>query len=304
LHNNKGFYCNLCTYSTEQAADEDLGKIQGNTEKYLQQTFTLWRCPKCKTIHSLEPVDFTEIYADYPLNQLRTLDIYARRTLANLLKRLSKVGVKHSDSILDYGCGNGVFIDFLKQKGFNEVSGYDPFVAQFNQTLEQQANKQYDVVVLNDVLEHVEEPDKLLADAARYVKEGGILYAGTADSEGVTSMKQLKKHTMRLHQPFHRKIITAKKLEELGEHYHFKKLISYQRSYMDTLFPFGNYRFLDEFNAALGHNLDKALDPKSASIVMKKPSLLFYAFAGYFIPSADEPAIIWRIQHSRDTDNE
>lgn len=285
------FHCNLCNYSAEQANEDDLGEIHGNTEKYLDQTFPLWRCPKCETIHSLEPVDFDEIYTDYPLNYMRKLDIYARRTLANLLKRLEKVGVTPSDSILDYGCGNGVFVDFLMQKGFKQVDGYDPFVSEFKQKPE----KKYAVVVLNDVLEHVEEPGALLGAAADKVQPGGILYVGTADSAGVGSMRHLQKHTMRLHQPFHRKIITQEKLRELGEVRGFKELAVYKRSYMDTLYPFGNYRFLDEFSAALGHNLDKALDPKSVSIVMKKPKLLFYAFAGYFFPLADEPAVIWMV---------
>ena len=285
------YYCNLCGYSTEQPNEEDLGECPGNTQKYLKQTFPLWRCPECRTIHSLEPVDFEEIYADYPLNHMRELDIYARRTLANLLKRLNKAGVSSADSILDYGCGNGVFLDFLREKGFDDVEGYDPFVKQFKQ----KPAKKYDVVVLNDVLEHVEEPGELLDTAAGYVRPGGILYTGTADSDGVGSMKQLKKHIMRLHQPFHRKIINQKKLRELGKTRGFKELAVYRRSYMDTPYPFGNYRFLDEFSAALGHNLDKALDPKSASIVIKKPQLLFYALAGYFFPSADEPAVIWQV---------
>jgi len=287
----KRFNCNLCGYSTEQANEDDLGEIPGNTEKYLAHTFPLWRCPKCKTIHSLEPVDFDDIYADYPLNTMRKLDIYARRTLSNLLKRLNKAGIKPTDSILDYGCGNGVFVDFLIDKGFFSVDGYDPFVDKFNKKPE----KKYAVVVLNDVLEHVEEPEELLTAAAELVQPGGLLYVGTADSAGVASMKHLEKHTMRLHQPFHRKIITQEKLRELGRVKGFKELASYTRSYMDTLYPFGNYRFLDEFSAALGHNLDKALDPKSASIVIKKPTLLFYAFAGYFFPSADEPAVVWKV---------
>ncbi len=290
MKNKHAYYCNLCDYKTDQANEDDLGKIRGNTEKYLNQTFPLWRCPKCLTIHSLKAVDFAEIYEDYPLNHMRKLDIYARHTMANLLQRLKKAGVKKTDSILDYGCGNGVFLDFLSMKGLKLVEGYDPFVEKFNKKPE----KQYDVVVLNDVLEHVEEPGELLDTVIKLVRPGGILYVGTADSAGVDSMKHLEKHTMRLHQPFHRKIITQKKLRELGESRGFQELAVYTRSYMDTLFPFGNYRFLDEFSAALGHNLDKALDPKSASIVIKKPVLLFYAFVGYFFPSADEPAVIWR----------
>lgn len=287
------YYCNLCEYETDSPDSDDLGQIRGNTAKYRDQSFPLWRCPQCKTIHSLQAVDFDEIYADYPLNHLRKLDIYARRTLGNLLKRLEKGGISRSESILDYGCGNGIFVDFLREQGFTDVQGFDPFVAKYKQKPE----RQFDMVVLNDVLEHVEEPGALLDSAAERVKAGGLLYVGTADSAGVASMRQLEKHVMRLHQPFHRKIVTQAMLCQLGAGRGFAEQAIYTRSYMDTLYPFGNYRFLDEFSAALGHNMDVALDPKSASVVLKKPSLLFYALAGYFLPSADEPAVLWKVLH-------
>jgi hypothetical protein len=63
---------------------------------------------------------------------------------------------------------------------------------------------------------------------------------------------------------------------------------------MDTLMPFANYRFLDEFNKALGHNMDLALDPSASKVVLRKPALFFYAFFGYFCPSAYEPAVVLR----------
>jgi hypothetical protein len=63
---------------------------------------------------------------------------------------------------------------------------------------------------------------------------------------------------------------------------------------MDTLLPFSNYRFLDEFNRALGHNMDLALHPSSGKVVMRRPSLFFYALFGYFFPSAYEPAVVLR----------
>lgn len=286
------YSCNLCGYQTDNPNEDDLGEVRGNTAKYLKTHFPLWRCPQCQTIHSLQAVDFEDIYADYPLNHARKLDIYARRTLGNLLKRLQKGGVVNADSILDYGCGNGVFIEFLREKGFVDVQGFDPFVAPFKQ---KPTGQLFDVVVLNDVLEHVEAPGDLLDSAAALVKNGGLLYVGTADSAGVGSMKQLERHIMRLHQPFHRKIVSQAMLLKLGADRRYSEQAVYTRSYMDTLFPFGNYRFLDEFSAALGHNMDLALDPGSASVVLKKPGLLFYALAGYFFPSADEPAVLWKI---------
>ena len=291
MQRSTNYHCNICNHNTQQADTNDLGEIKGNTAKYHEQSFPLWRCPQCKTIHSLEPVNFSEIYADYPLNHMRKLDIYARRTLNNLLKRLLTGGINKKSHILDYGCGNGVFSAFLKKRGYQNIDNYDPYVEPFSQ----EPTKQYDLVVLNDVLEHVEEPSKLLDSAAHFVKQNGLLYVGTADSAGVGSMNDLEQHRMRLHQPFHRKIITQNILLLMGQERNFHELAVYTRSYMDTLFPFGNYRFLDEYNAALGHNMDLALMPESASIIIKRPKVLLYAFIGYFFPSAEEPAVLWRI---------
>ena len=62
----------------------------------------------------------------------------------------------------------------------------------------------------------------------------------------------------------------------------------------DFVVPFANYRFLDEFSRALGHNMDKALDPVSGKIMLRRPSLWFFAFFGFWFPSAYEPAVVLR----------
>ena len=126
------------------------------------------------------------------------------------------------------------------------------------------------------------------------MRPGGLLYVGTADSAGVADMGDLERHIMRLHQPFHRVILTREGLEGLGRELGLEPVQAWSRSYMDTLMPFSNYRFLDEFNRAHGHSLDKALAPDAAGIVLRKPWLLFYALFGFFLPSADEPAVLWR----------
>jgi len=237
-------------------------------------------------------VDFSDIYKDYPLNK-RRLDVYARATLGNLLKRLVLAGLaKKGASILDYGCGNGVFIEYLREKGYTQVEGYDPFVAPYTHAPE----AQFDCVVANDVIEHVSDPRRTIRDCTKLVKEGGLLYLGTADSEPV-EMAELEPHIMRLHQPFHRVIITQKSLLRLAEETGFELVRAYRRSYMDTLIPFSNYRFLDEFSGALGHDLDLALKPEAGKIMLTRPRLWFYAFFGYFFPSAAEPAVLLRRPH-------
>jgi len=282
--------CPICGYEPKRLSPKDIGFVRGNTERFKNKKFKLWKCPKCLSIISLEHIDFVDIYKDYPLNN-RKLDIFAKGTLSNLLKRLISCGLKTEDKILDYGCGNGIFIDHLNSKGYKNVIGYDPYVKGFDKIPEKY--EKFDWVIANDVIEHADNPFELIKDALTYLKEGGLMYVGTADSLPV-EMDNLEPHVMRLHQPFHRVIITQASLIYIGVRLRLEPIKIYTRSYMDTLIPFANYRFLDEFSKALGHNMDKALDSSNSKIVFKKPWLLFYAFFGYFFPSAYEPAIVWK----------
>jgi SAM-dependent methyltransferase len=280
------YRCCLCTYETVNPNRRELGAARGNTKRFLSTQFHLWQCPKCQTIHAVDPVDFSDIYSDYPLNQ-RRLDVFARGTLRNLLRRLVKAGLKREHSILDHGCGNGILIRFLTSRGYLQVSGFDPYVREFSST----PNSPFDCVIANDVIEHCPSPRDMIKDCASRLKPGGLLYIGTADAEGV-EMDALEPHIMRLHLPFHRVILTEQSLHRLAVDAGLEIVGSYRRSYMDTLMPFANYRFLDEFNKALGHNMDLALDPSASKVVLRKPQLFFYALFGYFCPSACEPAVV------------
>jgi SAM-dependent methyltransferase len=281
--------CRICGHEDSGRDPAAFGAVRGNTRRFLGRSFRLWKCPQCLSIHSLEPVDFADIYCDYPLNQ-RRLDVFARGTLRNLLRRLVRAGLKKTDSILDYGCGNGLFVQYLTERGYARARGYDPYVSRFS-ALEEGAR--FDCVVANDVIEHVEDPRQLVEHCARLCRPGGLVYIGTADAEPV-DMRDLDPHVMRLHQPFHRIVLTQAGLTKLALEKGLEMLQSYRRSYMDTLMPFSNYRFLDEFNAALGNDMDRALDPAAGRIVARRPDLLLYAFFGYFMPSAYEPAVALR----------
>lgn len=283
------YRCKICDYQSDTAAIREMGLARGNTERFLGTLFHLWKCPGCLSIHNIDPVNFSDIYSGYPLSK-RKLDVFARGTMRNLLKRLKKEGLSKSNSILDYGCGNGIFVQFLKEHGYKSVTGYDPYVEAVSRLPEEQ---QFDCVIVNDVIEHAEDPRRMVGECTMLVKPGGILYIGTTDSEPV-DMSNLEPELMRLHQPFHRIIFTFTSLIKLATESGLEILASYRRSYMDTLRPFSNYRFLDEFNRALGHNMDRAFDHDAGKIILKNPALLFYAFFGYFFPVAYEPAVVLR----------
>jgi len=282
------YECQICRYQAGDSVPEEMGKARGNTRRFCQTIFQLWQCPRCQTIHTVGPVDFADLYKNYPLNK-RRLDSFARQTLGNLLRRLVKAGLKKSHAILDYGCGNGILLQYLQGKGYANLTGYDPFVEEYSRL----PQRRFDCVIANDVIEHCPSPRAMIADCLNKLGSEGLLYIGTADAKGV-EMRNLDPHIMRLHLPFHRVIVTEKALHHLVAEVGLRIVSSYTRSYMDTVLPFANYRFLDEFNRALGHEMDRAFEPSSSRLVLKKPRLLFYGLFGYFFPSAHEPAVVLR----------
>lgn len=281
--------CRICGHEDDGRDPNAFGHVRGNTARFLDVSFKLWKCPRCQSIHSLGEVDFADIYKDYPLNR-RRLDIFAKGTFRNLLGRLTRAGLKTADTVLDHGCGNGLFIDYLASRGYAHATGFDPFVPRFASL---DSGAEFDCVIANDVIEHVADPRAMVAECVRRCRPGGLIYLGTADSDPV-DMRQLEPQIMRLHQPFHRVILTRQSLERLALEQGLEVVATYRRSYMDTRMPFSNYRFLDEFNKALGHNMDLAFDPDAGRVIARHPKLLLYAFLGYWMPCADEPAVVLR----------
>lgn len=285
--------CQICHRNQSTADKYSLGQARGNTRRFMKKAFDLWKCANCQSLHSLSNVDFADLYADYPLNK-RKLDVFARGTLGNLIRRLNREGINKDHSILDYGCGNGLLMALLQEKGHERAVGFDPYVHPYTK----KPQELFDCVVANDIIEHVADIRKTIKDAAALVKPGGLLYIGTADSDGV-EMDNLEPHIMRLHQPYHRTILNEPTLHALALETGFKLVRSYRKSYMDTLQPFANYRFLDEMSKALDHNMDAMLNPKeSARAVLMHPSLILFGLVGYFAPTAYEPAVILRRRSS------
>jgi 2-polyprenyl-6-hydroxyphenyl methylase/3-demethylubiquinone-9 3-methyltransferase len=98
-------------------------------------------------------------------------------------------------SILDIGCGAGLLTNHLSLKGFTttgiDISQSSLLVAQNSDTTGNVRykhanayalpfqNESFDVVCAMDILEHVEEPALLIAEASRVLKPDGILFFHT-----------------------------------------------------------------------------------------------------------------------------
>jgi ubiquinone/menaquinone biosynthesis C-methylase UbiE len=124
-------------------------------------------------------------------------DIKRLRFILNAIERNI---YKKSPTILDVGCGNGIISMNLAAKGF-EVTGIDisnkaiKKASQLNNypnlkfkiaDAEKLAieERQYDIVICSEVLEHLNDPENLLKSIYKLLTENGILIATVPNGYG------------------------------------------------------------------------------------------------------------------------
>jgi SAM-dependent methyltransferase len=265
-----------------------MGSVRGNTTRFRNRCFPLWRCPSCASIHSLAPVDLDDIYRDYPLDG-RELDAFARVTLGKLVHRLTGAGLRKDHRVLDYGCGSGTLAALLRSKGY-EVCAYDPYVPRHSKPPE----GLFDVVIANDVIEHSERPRDVIQKCAELVRPEGFVYVGTPGADDMADMANLSSDLMRLHQPFHRVILSEQALEALGSRVGLTVEERHRRSSMNTLVPFFNHRCLAELHRALDDEMDRAFEPGVWWTVLSSPRLWWYGLFGFFASHGCELGMVFR----------
>ncbi len=107
--NSDPMTCCLCGHSgppTESA------QLHPNVRAFASETFTVWRCAECGSIHALEAVDLPHYYAQYPFFR-QTMDFAVRLAHRNLLRRLKRCGIRPPMRVLDFGCGSGLLTKSL-----------------------------------------------------------------------------------------------------------------------------------------------------------------------------------------------
>ena len=280
--------CNLCGNPGTLAEAVEVGQAPCNVRRFKDRLFTLWRCTGCGSLHCAEDADLAFYYADYPLKRQK-IGFGERIAYRNRLRLLTRKGFRKSDRILDYGCGAGLFVSYLRGRGLPQVFGYDAFVPDFHDR--RTLMESYDAVVSYDVIEHDDDPREFMGRVAGLVRPGGLLAIGTpnADHVSVTS-----KGDPSLHVPYHRHILSERVLLALGRELSLEPVDIYRRSSYDSPFPTVNSRFLWRYIRKSGGLLDAAVEPPRTGLVLRSPALLFLALYGYCFPPGDNILVTFR----------
>lgn len=130
-------------------------------------------------------------------NSLKTVgDMALKRRAKKIIEGLD---LKKGEKILEVGCGNGYYLSLLNRLGLKiNLAGIDTDKAALKDAVKFVGNKKvrliladaskipfasntFDRIVMSEVIEHVENEGKVLKEAYRVLKEGGILTLTTCN---------------------------------------------------------------------------------------------------------------------------
>jgi len=171
------------------------------SETFIQKPSRLVRCLGCGFIYALVAEgDRERIRRAYEEMDDPDYVKEERGRRAQARKILSKLKVKAGGKLLDVGCGPGFFLDEARRAGW-DVQGLD--LSKWAQTYAREhfgievltgaleeagfPERSFDVIVMNDVLEHLEDPKSTIRHARKILKNDGVLYVSTPDIDSALS---------------------------------------------------------------------------------------------------------------------
>jgi 2-polyprenyl-3-methyl-5-hydroxy-6-metoxy-1,4-benzoquinol methylase len=216
-----------------------------------------------------------------------------RAMYRNLRARLSRAGVEREHAILDYGCGSGQFLGFLRDSGYASLAGFDEYSSRYADRAV--LTRTYDCVVTQDVIEHVDEPLEMVSTLHELTRPGGVVVIGTPNAEAIDlACPEARVHT--LHQPYHRHLLSKTALQALGKDLGWELLRYYPTMYANTSLPFVNTAFINHYFKCFDDCVDIAVEGlRVDSLKLWTPLTLAHGlFGSLWAPECDVMAIFRR----------
>jgi 2-polyprenyl-3-methyl-5-hydroxy-6-metoxy-1,4-benzoquinol methylase len=269
----------VCGRASGSLEEAEIATVRSNVRVFRGERFRVWRCGACRSIHALDEVDLDHYYGSYPVFP-EAIEWRLYPSYDGLLSRLKAAGLERQHRILDYGCGSGALVRFLRVRGYGSTSGYDAYTPAFRDRTV--LERRYDCIVSQDVIEHVDSPIDLLGRFDRLALPGGIVAIGTPDASAI-DLADPEDFVHALHAPYHRHILSSAALLQRAEALGWSVERFYSTMYGNTPLPGQNPRFGLEYLRSHDDCLDLLTEPlRFDSWRLWRPKTLFFALFGYF----------------------
>lgn len=218
----------------------------------LRHRFRYLECGECGSLTILDPpADMSPYYPDeyysmQPPPRENRIKVFLKRRLAayglhgsDLLGRilasrfgiprevrwLKHAGVGYDDAILDVGCGAGHLLLHLRNLGFSNLTGVDPFLPADREPAPgvrllradvHDLDGAFDLVMLHHTLEHVPNPEAVLGQVYRLLRPGRFALVRIPVA-GTLAWRTYGADWVQLDAPRHHVLFTERALRGLAE---------------------------------------------------------------------------------------
>lgn len=231
--------CNLCGSSEFSKVAEGIDFEY----KVTTDNFKMVKCNNCSLVFLNPRPALSELDTIYPKNYIPyRFDDYLSPFVQNLRMKVQKSKVKslkkfikmkkEETKIWDVGCGGGFFLECLRKFGNSnwELTGIDisrkaiekiranGFLAKLIrfETL-QNINEEIDVIVLNQVIEHLDDPKAVIKKSYEILKKNGIIFIETPSLDGWDAKIFKSRYWGGWHFPRHWTLFTFETLKKMLE---------------------------------------------------------------------------------------
>ena len=146
------------------------------------------------------------------------------------IKRLKNIDINMNDKILDVGCGKGILLHKMKESGFKNVLGIDPFIDEtiiYENGLKilkedfLNLKEKFDLIMFNHSFEHMDNPLEVLNHSNQLLNEKKFLLLRIPVSDSFAFQKY-RENWSSLDAPRHLFLHTKKSIQHLAKNSRFQ----------------------------------------------------------------------------------
>ncbi len=172
---------------------------------YKKGDYNIVKCSSCDFVYVnpiLSKSTLNKFYSTFDYHDSDVAEKVIRSDAIRSLREVEKY--KSNGKLLDVGCGRGFFIDEARKRGW-QVYGidYSKKVTDYAKRIlgleVRQADiftfatrRKFDIVTLNQVIEHVSNPNRLMKQCHKLLKRGGMIYLATPNISSLLAKVQKK----------------------------------------------------------------------------------------------------------------
>lgn len=210
----------------------------------IKSKYRILRCNNCDFVFTT-PIPNKEnldaFYSTFDYKDSSQAEKVIRLDARRSIQKIDQYAIK-KEMVLDVGCGRGYFLDEARKLGWSTYGvdasriAVDYATKQLNldvfcsDIFSFQPGKSFDLITLNQVIEHFSNPEIVISQCAKYLKSGGLMYVATPNVESL-SARVLKDNFDHFIPPEHLSYFSQRTLQRLFEKLGFSVLYKGSWSY-------------------------------------------------------------------------